>query len=42
MYAEPKFMIAPDASKLPKPFVNVLEKKEQTKNAKRQQINLNG
>ena len=31
MYAEPKFMIAPEASKLPKPFAKVLEKKEQAK-----------
>ena len=27
MYAEPKFMIPPEISKLPKPFAKTLEKK---------------
>lgn len=28
LYAEPKFMIPPDATKLPEPFKNLLRKEE--------------
>ena len=34
LYAQPKFMIAPDPLKLPEPFKNILQKKDESQKKK--------